>query len=518
MFTNLYSKENISEIFDLSNKRAQLKKEWFNLEKDSFIFEENHKEIVALRDEIKKMNRDIKEQNKELIKLNNASKKEEDFEKIRKLKEKIRGVDDDKENKIMQIESKIKERSDFLDRLKSNIADEILKHNFSINFIKKPFDEEKDMFVVENINSYFACKILTKELRKAYKAYPSDRTSILNKLNIFLQESTDKLLVRADIKSFFESISQEKLMKKLEDDGIMSHKSLKLFKGAFYNLKNLHKLGDGVPRGVSFSSCLSEIYMKSFDEEFSRLPGIFFYKRYVDDIIILAVPSDNIPNASSLYSHLAKTMHEKLGLCIHDSNENGKSLIKDISYKTKQNFSFTYLGYKIEICTKPMKVAFLLSDKKVDKYKDSINAAFDFYVRWNHTRNKKGGKEPLIVLYKMLQFMTCNYHLSGNKYDIFSGIYFKHRLLSDEQQLVFLDEYLLKKMNESITEEKISNNLFKYLDEDKRRPEKYCAYIRDKIKKNFSFQKGFKERRMCNISSAEFRVIKHRIKVKNDEV
>ncbi len=43
----------------------------------------------------------------------------------------------------------------------------------------------------------------------------------------------------------------------------------------------------GLPRGVPLSATLSEYSMKRFDRFVSTLPEVYYYARYVDDIVIV---------------------------------------------------------------------------------------------------------------------------------------------------------------------------------------------------------------------------------------
>lgn len=46
---------------------------------------------------------------------------------------------------------------------------------------------------------------------------------------------------------------------------------------------------NGLPRGLSISSVMSELYMKYFDLRIRRLEGVYYYARFVDDIVVFVV-------------------------------------------------------------------------------------------------------------------------------------------------------------------------------------------------------------------------------------
>ena len=65
-----------------------------------------------------------------------------------------------------------------------------------------------------------------------------------------LDNGMSKIVIPADIRSFFESKPQQGLVSKLADDGFVSKKTVKYLKGLFYayNDKAEHKEGMGLPR------------------------------------------------------------------------------------------------------------------------------------------------------------------------------------------------------------------------------------------------------------------------------
>lgn len=94
-------------------------------------------------------------------------------------------------------------------------------------------------------------------------------------------------VIRLDIKSFYESINKEAVLEKLYSEYRLSPQTVFLLKQLF-NTQDI-KESSGVPRGLSVSSCLSELTMKYFDIEIKQLEGVYYYARFVDDIIIFVL-------------------------------------------------------------------------------------------------------------------------------------------------------------------------------------------------------------------------------------
>lgn len=95
------------------------------------------------------------------------------------------------------------------------------------------------------------------------------------------------------------------------------------------------KVSSGVPQGLSVSNTLAEIALQSIDRRFSKIPGIW-YRRYVDDILILAPSGQARSTAAQLIFEL-----KGLGLDPHAIEPGSKSKVSTLSDP------FSFLGYEI---------------------------------------------------------------------------------------------------------------------------------------------------------------------------
>ncbi|TOB16812.1 hypothetical protein CGK11_24245, partial [Vibrio parahaemolyticus] len=74
-----------------------------------------------------------------------------------------------------------------------------------------------------------------------------------------LETSSDYGVIRVDIKSFYESINYPDILEKIKTDKLLTSKSIDF-------LDNLQYLKvKGLPRGLSISPVLSEIFMRDID-------------------------------------------------------------------------------------------------------------------------------------------------------------------------------------------------------------------------------------------------------------
>ncbi len=480
MYSNSYSLENIEKTLDLANKKGQIKSFWLSESGD-----DDSNKLTKLSSDLKKCR----------IELRNSKKTKKD------------------PNEILAISNKLEllkeELGDYYKKNCENITSKIDQRTFKIEFETKENEDEKSLYYVNDLPSFIASKILMTDIKKIYKTYPEGRDSILRKLSLLLREPFQKILLRVDIKSFYESIPNDDLMNKIKKDALIPSKSQRLLRQVFYKYNTSNK-NLGIPRGLSFSPFLAELYMKDIDKIISNISGIYFYARYVDDIVVLAAPNSEIQTSIQLFVRLKK-IFENYKLDLHSEKEKNKTCLFDMPKNKDVNFD--YLGYNIRITKEKEEntVRFYLTDKKIEKYKREIKNAFDIYLKnaslkpEKDTQSNKKRNQPLAKLYKELQFLTGNYRLSGTKKDILSGIYFKHHFLSELDQLKDLDK-CLKEEVEKINDESISKKVFCFQTENMRL--EYIEGIKKYIRTKFSFEEGYKNRRIHKIPAHYFRIIK----------
>ena len=61
-------------------------------------------------------------------------------------------------------------------------------------------------FVSKNMDTMLVCQIIKQELRRSYKLYPANMDMIIEQIKGLLDNKMPKIVIRADIHSFFESI------------------------------------------------------------------------------------------------------------------------------------------------------------------------------------------------------------------------------------------------------------------------------------------------------------------------
>lgn len=418
-------------------------------------------------------------------------------EQLKKLRSKLRNSKKSEQDVIRQDIAELKEDLDGKKEVELRLkALEITKGKAKVEIGTQTIKGHK-AYISKNMDTMLVCQIIKQELRRSYKLHPANMDMIIEQIKGLLDNKMLKIVIRADIHSFFESIPQNELVKKLSDDGFVSRKTVKYLKRILYTYNEAANILDekGLPRGLSFSSHLSELYMRPIDERVRRLDGVLFYKRYVDDIFIVADP-DKCSMAD--YWNSINRIFEENELSLHKDSEK-----RYLAYFDKQtnNAQFDYLGYKFVY--KEGRLDICLSNKRYSKYRIMIDAIFEIYAQCSHYRKKyeaenKDGhskychKDALRQLFERIDILTSNGLLSGRKNFVATGIYYTNKYLTDLSQLNKLDDYLSEKI-ESKEAFCPPSNLFNYGQDNGY--EKNVSLIKYKLH-SYSFVKGFNERKI----------------------
>ena len=418
-------------------------------------------------------------------------------EQLKKRRSQLRNSKKSERDIIRQDTAELKEDLDRKKEIELRLkAIEISKGKADISIGTQNIKGHK-AFVSKNIDTMLVCQIIKQELRRSYKLYPANMDMIIEQIKGLLDNKMPKIIIRADIHSFFESIPQQELIEKLSDDGFVSKKTVKYLKRILYNYNNIANIpdGKGLPRGLSFSSHLSELYMRSIDEKVKRLDGVLYYKRYVDDIFIVA---DSEKCSKEEYWKSLKGIFEEKKLKLHSDSEKKYLACFD---KQINDAQFDYLGYKFVY--KNGKLDICLSTKRYSKYIMMIDAIFEIYAQCSHYRKKhetvkkEGGskyyhKDALRQMFERIDILTSNGLLSGRKNFVATGIYYTNKYLTNFSQLKKLDDYLSEKI-ESKEAFCPPSNLFNYgIDNGY---EKNVSLIKERLH-SYSFVKGFNERKI----------------------
>lgn len=447
MLDQSFSFENFKVIYDLENRKGNFNKLFYS---DDYI------DVI---DEIKGLRKEIK---------NQKSKSISDDSLLSELIEKKNNLETEKE-RILENEltlfSKEANTEAFSFELKS----------FTPQAGKTIYTTDKDAV------SYFAMKQLQRNIYRTFKVKQSDRHHLVRQLKLLLQDKFPKIVIRTDIKSFYESVPQFELLKLIENNSLLNPKSKSLIRKLLFSFNNLtgqnaidKTMQKGIPRGAGVSAYLAELYMRSIDNEIKSLNNVSFYGRYVDDIIIIFTPKSI--NGSIDYLSKIREIVTKKGLEINEGGENSKTIELNLLNPQGQSYKIDFLGYSFQIQNANLTVS--LSENKIKKYTNRISLSLDDFLK----EKKYNYKEAKKLLIHRLNYLTKNTRLHQPKRG-FIGIFYSNSLLDkDSQSLTKLDNKL-----KGIIHHKLP--LVTY-------PE-----LNERLIKRFSFKKGFEGKLYFNINS-----------------
>ena len=260
---------------------------------------------------------------------------------------------------------------------------------------------------------------LYKNIKRIYGIGQSNRNLIVKQMVSLLIDGSHKWIIRLDIRNFYESIERSLLMERFQEDGRLNYQSISLLKNLFANPSISEK--KGLPRGLSISSVMSELYMKYFDLEIRRMEGVFYYARFVDDIIIFC--SSKI-SQENIWIKIPKLL-SNIGLQLNES--------KSYKWDNQQKIlSLTYLGYTFFSKEKNI-IEITIADKKVNIIKTRITKSF--------VRFAKDG--DFDKLKNRIKFLTGNFTIynPSTLLPIRIGIYFNYNMITSKTSLYELDKY-----------------------------------------------------------------------------
>lgn len=143
----------------------------------------------------------------------------------------------------------------------------------------------KTTYRIDSFEHELVLRLIGRSIQSLTGVRQSNRVQIVTGLKALLSEGVDYRVYRLDLKSFFESVDVSEIVSRLRQDKAFSRQNLNLLERFFLHLSGIGVAG--LPRGISLSAVLAEYAMRNFDMEVSSEPHVFYYARFVDDIVII---------------------------------------------------------------------------------------------------------------------------------------------------------------------------------------------------------------------------------------
>lgn len=313
--------------------------------------------------------------------------------------------------------------------------------NFNgINPIEVFHLKKKSTYRISNLHDDIVVRKLSNNLHQAASLRTRGRDFVVENLRLHMEEGVPYRLYRIDVKSFYESFTLEGILRHVTSVASTSPISVKHVEVLLRFYAALG--GTGIPRGMAISAVLSDLMMSDFDLEIAQLPSVYFYARYVDDIVVLT-------NGTEADKEFVETLAKALpaGLKLNASKQRVTKLlpkVKALLPPLQSLCSVEYLGYDF-VVRNPLKgsdenekfrqVKVEIARRKVEKMKSRIVRSFRDFA----------ANSDFDLLRDRITFLTSNFRITDKNTgkQRSAGIYYSYPQLSeDATSLVELDAFL----------------------------------------------------------------------------
>ncbi len=247
-------------------------------------------------------------------------------------------------------------RNDIWKEKQIQLACNLAKAGFSnLNLLYQNISRRK-VYTLDDFPAELVLRKASENIKKISKVKQSDRFEIVRRIKLFCEEGLPFSVAKFDIKDFYKSIPHNELKDLILKRLYTSH-GTRLVLDSF--IKRCSELGiGGVPQGLSISAGLSELYMDDFDNVIHERADIFFYARYVDDIIIFLEPSID---SEDLKISMNKIIPKGLSF-----NSKKTKFIKFDEPKKCNPKKFDYLGFSFTVVSRTQNTKHHMRDVSLD--------------------------------------------------------------------------------------------------------------------------------------------------------
>lgn len=275
-----------------------------------------------------------------------------------------------------------------------------------------------------------ACTVLRKSLRGRIQS----RTYIVRCLKTQLERDLGIGIIRTDIKSFYDSIPHKELKALLAHDNDVDTVTKTLLIKFIEEYAAGFNVVCGLPTGVNLSAYLAEYYLSDFDDYYRLNNDIYFYGRFVDDMVLITRPEAKL---ETVFEDLKDRLSSK-GLSIHEPT--GGRGAKSVQIKLvdgglvdpNSQAEFEYLGYRIDLRQQD-EIVIDLSDSRKAKLRRRVTKAFAAHRRSCRSDPRRALKYDRLLL-KRIELLAGNYSLSYPKNYVKTGIYFSNSEITDSKK------------------------------------------------------------------------------------
>ena len=316
------------------------------------------------------------------------------------------------------------------DAVMNTIADEVNDSLFTFGPFREKRTGGKILYSAPDAPTMLILRKLDRNIRAIYGVKQANRDDMVHQVKSLMREGCAFTVLRLDIRSFYESIDRERVLSQIVRDSILSYTSRTLLRKLFEAPQLAGRRG--VPRGLGVSATLAELYVRGLDRHICSLRHVYFYGRYVDDMVVFThadpvVAEDDIQAALKPLSLKLHPDKRTILTCCATKNRGDRSF-----------HGFDFLGYHTR-CRRYLDdkrgwrdVEVRIAQKKVKKIKSRIAHALVDYV----------STPDFPLLLRRMRFLAGNYTLRGTDGSgLCGGIYYNYHHITDHCDLDDLDGF-----------------------------------------------------------------------------
>lgn len=307
--------------------------------------------------------------------------------------------------------------------------------NFSIHDGKSIVGSEHPDYIYKIVD---LC--LKNHLDRAYPQKLENKEHVIPQIQQIINSHIPFDLVKFDISRFYESVDSQRILKQLEIDHNLDPIAKKLIQKLIEEFYLLTSTEKGLPRGISTSSSLAEIYLSLLDEKIREKLDPDHMFRFVDDYLLIKYCNDT--NLENFFNDINDVVNS-LGLSL-----NSEKTVSARNQHGLPDYWFNYLGYKFKVnqqnkihsALRPGTLITDISDNKYVRYRRRIDKSFQIYTR-ELSKNQDYANKNLFL---RLRFLTSNSNLFSYKRKKVFGAHFNNKYITNykSSRLRILDQYL----------------------------------------------------------------------------
>lgn len=284
------------------------------------------------------------------------------------------------------------------------------------------------------IDVTYPAKQAADVVKRAARLDAISRNSVIRALQVALEKNYSHAIYKIDVAEFFESIDHAVLTERLATLPELDCVTTQIIRRLLKEYEVIRGTDTGLPRGVGLSSHLAEFYLNRFDSKLKTHPGVLFYARYVDDIIMVLESSNDLVKVK----HATTTELDSLKLELNENKTFDVTTDEHGNYKSRTEIE--YLGYRFSRQVGSLSTGLTARRKgrRATRLEKALQTWLDTKPNASFPNTGHNG-----LLLDRVRYLAGNTRLLNSKSNVAIGLYFSNSALDPEaEELIELDATL----------------------------------------------------------------------------